>query len=190
MKKYGFFGGSFNPPTYAHLEIAKNALDEIGLDKVFFVPVGNSYDKTDLQDERHRYNMLKLMCIGEKNIEVEDIELGTKEKMQAIDAIKKINNKYIDSKNYFIMGADNFAKLPSWNEAESLLNNYNLIVFTRGEYEVKIDKENIKILKIEKYKEYRSGVLRELEKQKKYDEMEKYTKKEVVDYIKCNWEKI
>ena len=34
MEKVGFFGGSFNPPTNAHLEIAKTALEEMELDKV------------------------------------------------------------------------------------------------------------------------------------------------------------
>ena len=51
MQKIGFFGGSFNPPTYAHLEVAKTALRQLNLDKVFFVPVGNLYNKPDLIDE-------------------------------------------------------------------------------------------------------------------------------------------
>ena len=56
MEKVGFFGGSFNPPTNAHLEIAKTALEEMELDKVYFVPMGNTYKKPGLIDERLSFN--------------------------------------------------------------------------------------------------------------------------------------
>ena len=35
--KIGFFGGSFNPPTKAHLNLARKAIEEKNLDKVVFV---------------------------------------------------------------------------------------------------------------------------------------------------------
>lgn len=37
--KIGFFGGSFNPPTKAHINLAKKALNICKLDKVIFVPM-------------------------------------------------------------------------------------------------------------------------------------------------------
>ena len=68
MKRMGFFGGSFNPPTYAHINIAKASIEKLGLDKFFFVPVGNLYNKPDLIDEVYRYDMLKIACKNENNI--------------------------------------------------------------------------------------------------------------------------
>lgn len=186
MEKYGFFGGSFNPPTYAHLEIAKRALKEVGLNKVFFVPVGNYYNKPELEDEKARFYMLNLMCKGESNIEVEDIELNIKKRMTAIDAFKKIDNKYKKTENYFIMGADNFVKTPGWNDSMNLLKNYNIIVFNRGKLNIKSEEENIRILKIEKYKDCRSGIIRELAKKGEYEKMKSYTKNDIVNYIKEN----
>ena len=59
--KIGFFGGSFNPPTYAHLEIARMSIQEQNLDRVYFVPVGNSYKKPELIDENYRYEMLQII---------------------------------------------------------------------------------------------------------------------------------
>ena len=73
MKRMGFFGGSFNPPTYAHINIAKASIEKLGLDKFFFVPVGNLYNKPDLIDEVYRYDMLKIACKNENNIFVEDM---------------------------------------------------------------------------------------------------------------------
>ena len=36
--KIGFFGGCFNPPTIAHIELAKKAIEIAGLDKLIFIP--------------------------------------------------------------------------------------------------------------------------------------------------------
>lgn len=60
--KIGFFGGCFNPPTNAHVNLAKEVLYKCKLDKVVFVPVGDFYSKKELAPERHRYNMLKIAC--------------------------------------------------------------------------------------------------------------------------------
>ena len=136
MEKYAFFGGSFNPPTYAHLEIAKIALAYLNLSKVFFVPVGNNYNKADLLDEKVRYEMLRLMCENEGNIYVENIELNRKKALRAHQALEEIDKKYNTSENYYIMGADNFVRLPNWDEAEEMLKKYNFIVFKRGEIDL------------------------------------------------------
>ena len=45
MKKIGFFGGSFNPVTYAHINLAKQIISECNLDKLFFIPIGDFYEK-------------------------------------------------------------------------------------------------------------------------------------------------
>lgn len=45
MKKYGFFGGCFNPVTKAHVELALEIVNKYKLDKVVFVPMGDKYDK-------------------------------------------------------------------------------------------------------------------------------------------------
>ena len=92
--KIGFFGGSFNPPTYAHMHIAKISIEQLKLDKFFFVPVGNLYDKPDLVDENYRYDMLNIACENENNIYVENIELKKAKRLSTIEAFEIIENKY------------------------------------------------------------------------------------------------
>ena len=198
MIKLGFLGGSFNPITYAHLNMANSALEQAGLDKVFFVPVGNLYKKTELIDEKQRYEMLKLGCKNEKNIYVEDIELNKTNKISTSQAFKMIENKYgnDDTQIFYIMGADNFIKLPNWNEAESLIKNYQYIIFERNDLNLENFirnndllnkyKYNFNIVKLkEKDKEkISSTIIRNLVKENNFEELLKYTKREVVDYIK------
>ena len=129
MKKYGFFGGSFNPPTIAHERLAEEIADKFKLDKVYFVPVGNYYEKTDLIDENKRLDMLK--SIKTDKIDVLDIELNSKKKLLAVDAFELINDNFYSSENYFILGGDNLEKLPNWENATKCLNN-NIIAIQRG----------------------------------------------------------
>jgi len=103
--KIGFFGGCFNPPTKAHINLAQKALKECDLNKVIFVPVGDFYDKEQLVSGKHRYNMLSISCKDLENIEVTDLELNIKQKLYASDAKDRIfiikndtYNKYSSSK--------------------------------------------------------------------------------------------
>ena len=194
MQKYAFFGGSFNPPTYAHLEIAKIAIEEMNLDKVFLVPVGNSYNKPGLADENERYKMLKIMCENQKNIDVENIELERKEGLRAYQALDEIDKKYNKTENYFIMGADNFIRLPNWENAEYMLKKYKFIIFNRGDIDlenqinnnelIKCYKNKIRILTLKNNKNCSSGLVRSLIKEQKYEEAKKYTKEEIIDIWK------
>lgn len=38
-------GGSFNPPTIAHLRLMEAAMEAVGAEKGIFVPVGEAYLK-------------------------------------------------------------------------------------------------------------------------------------------------
>ena len=99
------------------------------MDKVYFVPVGNYYEKTDLIDENKRLDMLK--SIKTDKIDVLDIELNSKKKLLAVDAFELINDNFYSSENYFILGGDNLEKLPNWENATKCLNN-NIIAIQRG----------------------------------------------------------
>lgn len=139
MKKIAFFGGSFNPPNNIHIDIIKNIKNKLNMDEVYFVPVGNYYNKTGLIDVKHRFEMLKLSVENEKDINVLDITLNEKNTLKAIDVFYKIRNMYINDDIYFIMGADNFSNILSWKNASDLVENFKIII---------IERENINIKKI------------------------------------------
>ena len=137
MKKYAFFGGSFNPPTIAHKTLAIKAAEKLNLDKVFFVPVGDGYKKDGLIDEKHRFKMLQLICNSNEKLDVCDIEINKNYNFKAIDVFKLIDDIYKEDEKYFIMGADNFVNILNWKNATGLVSNYKFILLNRNEINLK-----------------------------------------------------
>ncbi len=45
--RIGIFGGTFDPPHVAHLAVAEEAREALGLDRVIFVPAGQPWQKAD-----------------------------------------------------------------------------------------------------------------------------------------------
>lgn len=132
MEKIGFFGGCFNPPTNIHINLANNLIKEGKLDKVVLVPVGDYYKKNDLIEAKHRLNMLKLACMGFENIEIEEIATLSTGKLFATDTFKLIYEKYNKEADiYFIMGSDNFNKMPKWKDYEKIKDKYKYLVLER-----------------------------------------------------------
>lgn len=138
MKKIGFFGGCFNPPTNVHIKIANNLIKQGNLDKVVFIPVNDYYKKQDLIEAKHRYNMLKLATMGYDNLEVDDIEIKEKRKLFAVDAFEVISNSNFakDTEVFLIMGSDNYHKMPNWKDYDKIKDKYNYIIIERDEKEI------------------------------------------------------
>lgn len=132
MKKYGFFGGSFNPVTKAHIELAIEVLNKYKLDKVIFVPMGDNYNKKGLISEKHRYNMLKLATKEYDKLEVSDIELNKDKSLTTLEAFSMIEEKYKNAEKYYIMGADNLNKMIQSKDFEILVENYKYIIIGRN----------------------------------------------------------
>ena len=147
MARIGFYGGSFNPPTKAHIELAKKAQKECKLDKVIFVPVGDLYQKEGMAKGIDRYNMVQIACRGENNLEVLDIEIKSNKNYKAIDIFSILKEEHKNDDSFFIMGADNFKNMPLWKESKTLVSDFNYIIFDRDLLEVNNIIENDELLK-------------------------------------------
>lgn len=141
MEKVGFFGGCFNPPTYIHINIARNLINQGKVDKVVFIPVNDYYKKEELIEAKHRYNMLKLITKNQKKLKVDDVEIKENRELFAVDAFKIIVNspyatKCRKSDIFMIMGSDNYNKMPTWKDYNEIKNKYNYIIVDRNGNEI------------------------------------------------------
>ena len=130
--KIGFIGGTFDPIHNGHIDIAKQAYIELGLDKVLFIPTGNSYFKTDVTEAIDRYNMTVAAVSNLLWASVEDCELKRLGNTYTADTVKYLKDTYSNYELYLIIGSDTLFMLEQWHEFEYVLSNVNIVVCCRN----------------------------------------------------------
>ena len=128
------FGGAFNPPTIAHINLAKQILNSIkNTEKVVFVPVSTKYNKNGLASDEDRYNMLKSVIDKNEHFELSDIELKQPRQLNTIETLKLLQKEYPNNVLYFVIGTDNLKELSNWAFPEELVTKFKLLVLERGD---------------------------------------------------------
>ena len=116
--KYGILGGTFDPPHVGHMQVAKAALAQLGLDEVVWVPANRNPLKTDDQTSpKARLHMCTLAITGEEGMSVSDIEITRGGPSYLVDTLRELlmvrKGEY-----WFIAGADAMAGFGTWKEPE------------------------------------------------------------------------
>lgn len=192
MKRYGIFGGAFNPPHIAHSIMAEDVREQMHLDKIIFIPSGNPALKEGIEvaSAEHRYNMAKLAFENDKNFEVSDIEMqDLTQKSYTVDTLIKLKEYHKDHfvNFYLILGVDNLLDFPKWKNPEKLFLLSEVIVINRPNFyvnEVKSEySQRVKYLSVLNI-EISSSIIREYIRN---DKSIKYlVNPEVEDYIYKN----
>lgn len=148
MKKYGIFGGSFNPIHYGHLMICEYIKEEMGLDKVIFIPTGNPPHKEIEVSAKDRYEMVKTAISPNPDFDISDIETTRVKLSYTVDTIRELKEIYKEEKLYFIIGMDSLFQLKTWKKIKDLSSEIEFVVAKRPGYldDEKINRE-IKYLK-------------------------------------------
>ena len=128
------YGGSFNPPTNAHYEIAHYLIKKYNPSHFIFAPVGNPYGKKNLVRFKHRYNMLKLICDQLEYASITDYE-NNESYEGTVSLLQHLETQY-EELPYFVLGTDNVFTLDKWINYELLLKRYRFIVIIRGNADV------------------------------------------------------
>lgn len=130
------FGGSFNPPTNAHVHIIKHLKSLFENAKVIVVPVGDDYRKPELASFKHRLAMLELATDGIKDVVISSIEAnrGYEGTLKTLDELSLIYDNL-----HFVIGSDNLHELDTWINYKELLNKYPFIVMKRPGYMIEED---------------------------------------------------
>ena len=129
--KIGIFGGSFNPPHNMHKNITLELIKNGYVDKIIYVPTGDSYNKYDLISFKDRYNMVKLMIKNNDCLSISDVG-NNEEYKYTYQTLDYFQNIYKDDEIYFICGDDNFSYIDKWKRGEYILSNYKIIVIKRN----------------------------------------------------------
>ena len=131
-------GGSFNPPTSAHLRLMKKAVDTLEADIGFFVPVSDAYLKRKMRyshppvvlSPEMRVSMLQSMCVDDGRLQVCEKEIGTIEP-RTMPTLLAIREDYPEAELFFVMGADKFDLLTSLTKKRQFLDAFKVVLFSR-----------------------------------------------------------
>jgi nicotinate-nucleotide adenylyltransferase len=121
--RVGILGGAFNPPHTGHLVCAQEALIQLELDKVVFVPVGQAPHRELPGDPgaEERLEMAELATADDERFEVSRVELDREGPSYTSDTLRGLREASPDDELFLILGGDQASTLATWHEPEEVL---------------------------------------------------------------------
>jgi nicotinate-nucleotide adenylyltransferase len=137
LRSLGILGGTFNPPHLGHLAIARNARDELGLDRVLLMPAHSIAHKHAGVDPgaEHRLRMCRLLvedASDASGLSVCALEVERGGSTYTVDSLEQLHDRHPHARLTLIMGADTARTLPSWREPARLLALADLALVRRA----------------------------------------------------------
>ena len=131
--KLGLLGGSFDPVHLGHLLVAQAAIEELGLDKLFFIPAAQSPFKPDSKPApaAARLQLLRLALAGRTDCEIDEQELRRGGVSYTIDTLRDCAKNFLGAKLFYLIGTDHVAKLNEWREPNELAKLAEFVVIPR-----------------------------------------------------------
>ena len=133
MQRIGIFGGSFDPVHLGHLLVAQAAFEELGLERLFFVPAAQSPFKQSSVPTPGptRAQLLRLALAGLTWCEVDEQEIRRTGVSYTVDTLRDYAKRFPGAELFYLIGADNVAALPQWREAGELARLADFVVIPR-----------------------------------------------------------
>ncbi len=134
--RVGIIGGTFNPPHIGHLVIADQVCQQLGLDKIYFMPDANPphIDEKQAIAAEHRVVMVKQAIEENPLFELEDCEIQRGGKSYTFDTMLQLTKDHPEIDYYFIIGGDMVEYLPKWYRIDELMQLVQFVGVKRPNY--------------------------------------------------------
>jgi nicotinate-nucleotide adenylyltransferase len=121
--RVGILGGAFNPPHTGHLVCAQEALIQLELDKVVFVPVGQAPHRELPGDPgaEERLEMVELATADDERFETSRAEIDREGPSYTSDTLRALREASPEDELFLILGGDQASTLATWHEPEEVL---------------------------------------------------------------------
>lgn len=134
-RRVGIMGGTFDPIHIGHLILGEKAYEQLGLEKVYFMPSGNPPHKrerkgcaTDVQ----RVEMVRRAISDNPHFELSLIEMNEEGYSYTYRTLETLKKENPDTDYYFIIGADSLYNFAAWMEPARICASCTLVVATRN----------------------------------------------------------
>lgn len=143
MERIAIFGGTFNPAHAEHVKLAKCAIEELKLDKIFIMPTYQPPHKNLIPaPSEHRLAMLKIAFDGVEKVEISDYEIQKQGKSYTYLTVEHFKKVYPDAKLYYIVGGDMLTDFKTWRNPDRILKACTLAVFGREDFFTDYNRES------------------------------------------------
>jgi nicotinate-nucleotide adenylyltransferase len=137
--KIGIFGGTFDPVHQGHMIVAEQVMNELGLDRVVFVPGGIPPHKEASSvraSASDRLAMVEAAVEGNERFAVDRVEIDAGRPMHSVETVSILKERAPDDDLYFITGADEVSNLLAWKDPDRLLEQVVMVAATRPGYDL------------------------------------------------------
>jgi len=130
--KIGIYGGSFDPSTPATCSSRQAAVEELGLDRMFFIPVSQSpFKPAEARARRRPPATPAPRARRQIDCEIDDQEIRRGGISYTIDTLRDYAKRFPGAELFYLIGADNAARLNEWREAGELARLAQFVVVPR-----------------------------------------------------------
>jgi nicotinate-nucleotide adenylyltransferase len=144
--RVGIFGGSFDPVHNAHVALARQALDELALDELVWLPAGQPWQKRRvLAPAVHREAMVRLAIAGEPRYTLSRIELERNGPSYTVDTVRTLNARRPGVSWHLVIGQDQYAGFHTWHGWQELLGLVTLAVANRADAPLNADPQVLRV---------------------------------------------
>lgn len=138
--RIGLFGGSFDPVHNAHVALARLAVAELRLDRLFWIPAGKPWQKQrDITPASHREAMVRLAIDGEPRFALSRIEIEREGPSYTVDTVRELAALYPGTHWHLVIGQDQYASLHTWHDFQALLRLVTVAIADRPEAPMSAD---------------------------------------------------
>ena len=135
----GLLGGTFDPVHFAHLRLAMEALEQLALASVRWIPSGQpGHRGAPVAGVAHRLAMLGLALAGEPRFALDDADARSAIPTFTVNTLARLRAELgAGMPLVLIIGADQLLALDTWREWKCLFELAHIAVAERPRFEVR-----------------------------------------------------
>jgi nicotinate-nucleotide adenylyltransferase len=136
-RRWIVFGGSFDPPHRAHVQLPRRAAEAIGAERVLYVPARINPLKGDAPpaSPKDRLAMLRLAIAGDPRCEIRTLELDREGPSYTVDTLRTLAAEAAaatpSARLVLLVGSDTALGFPKWRTPDEIARHADVAVMMR-----------------------------------------------------------
>ena len=116
------FGGAFDPPHFAHVALARAAVEQLQLEELRIFPTGQAWHKAQaLSAPEHRLAMVRIAFANVPRTVIDERELRRPGPTYTVDTLRELRRERPGAQLFLLMGEDQWVSLTTWHEWEAIV---------------------------------------------------------------------